>query len=60
MNTSTASTTTHASVPGTGTSTADPEFDLDVSIVSSGLIAPGFSSEDCTSDGCGDTSGPNC
>lgn len=36
------------------------EFDLDVSIVESGVAVSGVASEDCTSDNCGDTTGENC
>jgi hypothetical protein len=41
-------------------STTDDELDLDVSFVESGLEVVGISSEDCTSDNCGDTTGENC
>jgi hypothetical protein len=43
--------------------TSDREFDLDVSIVASGLMVSGIDSEDCTSDNCtgtADSAGTTC
>jgi hypothetical protein len=45
------------------TTPASSEFDLDVSIVASGVPATGLDSADCTSDGCtgtGDSAGTTC
>lgn len=43
--------------PGAGT---DAEFDLDITLVASGLTAAGFDSEECTSDNCGQTDESAC
>jgi hypothetical protein len=45
------------------TTPASTEFDLDVTIVATGVPAMGFDSADCTSDGCGgtgDSAGTTC
>jgi len=59
METSTA-TAISGSVCSADASLQDAVFDLDVTIVSSGLAAAGFSSEDCTGDGCGGTDASAC
>lgn len=41
-------------------STTDDELDLDVTFVESGLEVAGIDSDECTSDNCGDTTGPRC
>lgn len=39
---------------------SDAEFDLDITIVASGLTVAGFESEECTSDNCGQTDESAC
>ncbi len=38
----------------------DEGLELDVSFVAAGVPVQGMETEDCTSDGCGDTSADDC